>query len=296
MSGVSVDEARRLLAERFRSAGIDSAEIDARLLVGAALRLDLTGLITSASRTLSKREVSKLAAFAERRVAREPVARILGEKEFWGLPLKLSAETLVPRPDTETVVELALQMLAETAHPDRELRILDIGTASGAILLALLSELPSAIGIGSDISLAALLTARCNAAELGFASRAFFVKCNYAAALAGRFDLVVSNPPYIPSQDIAGLDIEVREHDPHLALDGGPDGLDAYRALIPGAVRLLASGGALVVEAGRGQIEGVTGLMRGAGLTTIAEPRADLGGILRAIAGRKLPPQSPDRT
>jgi release factor glutamine methyltransferase len=290
VSGASVDEARRLLAERFRSAGIDSAEIDARLLVGAALRLDLTGLITSASRVLSKREGSKLLAFADRRIAGEPVARILGEKEFWSLPLKLSAETLVPRPDTETVVELALQMLAETPHPDRELRILDIGTGSGAILLALLSELPGAIGIGSDISLGALLTARRNAVDLELASRAFFVKCNYAAALAGPFDLIVSNPPYIPSQDIAGLDVEVREHDPHLALDGGSDGLDAYRAVVPEAVRLLASGGALVVEAGRNQIHQITGLMSGAGLTTTAEPRADLGGVLRAVAGRKLPP------
>jgi release factor glutamine methyltransferase len=290
VSGVSIDEARRLLAERFRSAGIDSAEIDARLLVGAALRLDLTGLVTSASRVLSKREVSKLRAFAERRVAGEPVARILGQKEFWSLPLKLSAETLVPRPDTETVVELALQMLAETPHPDRELRILDIGTGSGAILLALLSELPGAIGIGSDISLAALLTARGNAVDLGLASRAFFVKCNYAAALTGPFNLVVSNPPYIPSQDIAGLDVEVREHDPLLALDGGSDGLDAYRALVPEAVRLLVPGGALVVEAGRDQVQPIAGLMSGAGLTTTAEPRADLGGILRAVAGRKLPP------
>jgi release factor glutamine methyltransferase len=290
VSGLSIDEARRLLADRFRSAGIDSAEIDARLLVGAALRLDLTGLVTSASRVLSKHEVSKLGAFAERRVAGEPVARILGEKEFWSLPLKLSAETLVPRPDTETVVELALQMLAETPHPDRALRILDIGTGSGAILLALLSELPGAIGIGSDISLAAVLTARRNAVDLGLASRALFVKCNYAAALTGPFDLVVSNPPYIPSQDIAGLDVEVRDHDPHLALDGGSDGLDAYRALIPEAVRLLASGGALVVEAGRDQIKAIAGLISRAGLTTTAEPRADLGGILRAVAGRKLPP------
>jgi len=170
------------------------------------------------------------------------------------------------------------------------LRILDIGTGSGAILLALLSELPGAIGIGSDISLAALLTARSNAVDLDLASRAFFVKCNYAAALTGPFDLVVSNPPYIPSPDIAGLDPEVREHDPHLALDGGPDGLDAYRALIPEAVRLLASGGALVVEAGHGQIKSITGLMSEAGLTTTTEPRADLGGILRTVAGRKLPP------
>ncbi|MBV8923720.1 peptide chain release factor N(5)-glutamine methyltransferase [Bradyrhizobium sp.] len=290
LAGQSIEAARRHVAAVLKTAGIESADLDARLLVGAALGLDLTALIAAAKRTLTVEEADRLDGLVQRRLAREPVARILGQKEFWSLPLKLSAETLVPRPDTEAVVELALQMLAGTPHPDREWRILDIGTGSGAILLALLSELPGAIGIGSDISLAALLTARCNAVDLALASRAFFVKCNYTAALTGPFDLVVSNPPYIPSQDIAGLDVEVREHDPHLALDGGPDGLDAYRALIPEAVRLLASGGALVVEAGRDQIRDITGLMRGAGLTTTAEPRADLGGVLRAIAGRKLPP------
>ena len=288
--GQSIEAARRHVAAVLKTAGIEAADLDARLLVGAALGLDLTALIAAAKLTLTVEEADRLDGLVQRRLAREPVARILGQKEFWSLPLKLSADTLVPRPDTETVVELALQMLAGTPHPDREWRILDIGTGSGAILLALLSELPGAIGIGSDISLAALLTARCNAVDLALASRAFFVKCNYTAALTGPFDLVVSNPPYIPSQDIAGLDVEVREHDPHLALDGGPDGLDAYRALIPEAVRLLASGGALVVEAGRDQIRDITGLMRGAGLTTTAEPRADLGGVLRAIAGRKLPP------
>jgi len=290
LAGQSIEAARRHVAAVLKTAGIEAADLDARLLVGAALGLDLTALIAAAKRTLTVEEADRLDGLVQRRLAREPVARILGQKEFWSLPLKLSADTLVPRPDTETVVELALQMLAGTPHPDREWRILDIGTGSGAILLALLSELPGAIGIGSDISLAALLTARCNAVDLALASRAFFVKCNYTAALTGPFDLVVSNPPYIPSQDIAGLDVEVREHDPHLALDGGPDGLDAYRALIPEAVRLLASGGALVVEAGRDQIRDITGLMRGAGLTTTAEPRADLGGVLRAIAGRKLPP------
>jgi len=286
VSAVTVDEARRILAARFKSAGIESAEIDARLLIGAALRLDLTGLITSGSRTFSKSEASKLGAFAERRIAGEPVARILGEKEFWGLPLKLSAETLVPRPDTETVVELALEIARESARP---IRIADLGTGTGAILLALLHELPDARGIGTDVSLEALTTAQRNAAELGLGARTAFVACDYAAALAGPFDLIVSNPPYIPSADIAHLAIEVREHDPLRALDGGVDGLAAYRALIPQAAALLAPGGALVVEGGQGQNGPIAALMAAAGLTVGNPGKADLGGIPRAIAGLKMP-------
>ena len=286
MSAVTVDEARRILAARFKSAGIESAEIDARLLIGAALRLDLTGLITSGSRTFSKSEGSKLGAFAERRIAGEPIARILGEKEFWGLPLKLSAETLVPRPDTETVVELALEIARESSRP---LRIADLGTGTGAILLALLSELPDAFGVGTDISPLALVTARQNAADLGLSVRAGFVACDYAAALAGPFDLIVSNPPYIASADIAGLAIEVREHDPLRALDGGADGLDAYRTLIPQAAAALAPGGALVVEGGQGQNGPIAALMTAAGLGLGNPAKADLGGIPRAVAGRKMP-------
>ena len=159
----------------------------------------------------------------------------------------------MPRPDTETVVELALEMLRAAPRPGHPPRIADIGTGSGAILLALLSELPDAFGVGTDISEDALQTAHSNAADLGLAGRAGFVACDYAAALSGPFDLIVSNPPYIRSAEIAGLAAEVRDHDPRRALDGGADGLDAYRALIPQAARLLAPGGALVVEAGQGQ-------------------------------------------
>ena len=282
----TVEAARRNLAARLKSADIDSAELDARLLVGAALKLDLTGLITSASRVVTDAEAAQIEAFATRRLGGEPVARILGQKEFWGLTLKLSAETLVPRPDTETVVELALEIAGESVRPAR---IADLGTGTGAILLALLSELPGAFGVGTDISVQALATARRNAAELGLAARAGFVACNYAAALAGPFDLIVSNPPYIASADIAGLAVEVRGHDPILALDGGPDGLDAYRALIPQATALLAPGGALVVEGGQGQNGPIGALMRAAGLAVGNLAKADLGGIPRASAGRKKP-------
>jgi release factor glutamine methyltransferase len=268
VSAPSVDEARRSLAARFKSAGIDSFELDARLLTGAALKLDLTGLITSASRLVTGIEAAQIESFAARRLGGEPVARILGQKEFWGLPLTLS------------------EIVGESSRP---LRIADLGTGTGAILLALLSELPHAFGVGTDVSFEALTTATRNAAALGLGARAAFVACDYAAAFAGPFDLIVSNPPYIPSADIAGLAVEVREHDPLRALDGGADGLDAYRWLIPQAASLLAPGGALVVEGGQGQNGPIQALMGAAGLEVGNPARADLGGIPRAFAGRKMP-------
>jgi release factor glutamine methyltransferase len=289
LAGPTVDSVRREWTARFKSAGIESAELDARILTGAALGLDLTGLIKAARHPVAETEVAKLEAFARRRLAGEPVARILGQKEFWGLPFRLSTETLVPRPDTETVVELGLEMLRAMPHPPRAARIADIGTGSGAILLALLSELPGAIGVGTDISLAALMTASDNAVELGLASRAGFVACNYAAALSGGFDLIVSNPPYIRTADVAGLAVEVRDHDPRRALDGGADGLGAYRDLIPEAAELLTPGGALVVESGIGQSGDIEGFMIAAGLTITDTPRPDLGGVSRAVGGRKMP-------
>jgi release factor glutamine methyltransferase len=288
--GQTVEAARRAVTALFKSSAIDSAELDARILVGAVTGLDLTGMITAASRPLTSDESTRLEDFTRRRLAGEPVARILGLREFWGLPLQLSAGTLVPRPDTETVVELALEMLRASAPARRPLRIVDLGTGSGAILLALLSELPDAFGYGTDISVEALRTARGNAVDLGLASRAAFVACDYAAALSGTFDLIVSNPPYIRSLDIAGLATEVRDHDPLRALDGGADGLDAYRTLIPQAARLLAPGGILAVEVGEGQSADVEPLMASVGLILEGPPKADLAGIRRAVAGRKLPP------
>jgi release factor glutamine methyltransferase len=289
MTRQTVESARRSLTAQFKAAQLDSAELDARMLVGAVLGLDLTGMIAAAGRVLTPDESMRLEDFARRRLAGEPVARILGRKEFWGLPFKLSAATLVPRPDTETVVELALEMLRAAPHPDRARRIADIGTGSAAILLALLSELPNAFGVGTDISVAALQTARGNAADLGFTARTAFVACDYASALSDTFDVIVSNPPYLRSAEIAGLATEVRDHDPRAALDGGADGLDAYRALIPQAARLLLPGGTLVVEAGDGQSGPIEGLMTAAGLTHDRPPKADLAGIRRAVAGRKAP-------
>jgi len=284
-TGLTVAAARREVIRQLKDAAIETPELDTRLLIGAVLALDLTGLATAQARVVTDTEAGQLAGFVARRIAGEPVARILGTKEFWGLPLALSAATLVPRPDTETLVEAALDVVG-TGAKRRSLRIADLGTGSGAILLALLKELPDAQGIGTDISAEALSTAAGNAERLGLAERASFVQCNYAQALQGPFDLIVSNPPYIPTVDIAGLDIDVREHDPLRALDGGADGLDAYRALIPQAVALLGAGGALLVEVGHDQSDAVARLMAAAGLA-LAPVRADLAGIPRVVIGRK---------
>jgi release factor glutamine methyltransferase len=286
-AGQTVEAARRALAARLRQHSIDSAELDARLLTGHALGLDLTGMITSAQRQLTSDESARLDAYARRRLAGEPVARILGHKEFWGLALQLSPATLVPRPDTETVVELARRVMGRSPGRDPPLRILDIGTGSGAILLALLSELSDAFGLGTDISVAALRTASSNAAKLGFGQRAAFVACDYATALSGPFDLIVSNPPYIRSADIEGLAREVRNFDPLAALDGGADGLDAYRRIAPEAARLLAPGGAVVMEVGQGQSGDVRGLMAAVGLRLWGQPQTDLAAIERAVAFQK---------
>jgi release factor glutamine methyltransferase len=282
LHGTTVAQARRALAEKFRAAGINSPELDARVLIGHALGLDHAGLAAAEKQKLPASAVRKIEVLAGRRIAHEPVARIMGEKEFWGLPFKVTPAVLVPRPETETVVELALA-LVDRASP---LRIVDLGTGSGAILLALLSELPQARGTGIDISANALDVARNNAERLGLADRAGFALCDFAAA-EGAFDLVVSNPPYIASGDIAGLAPEVRDHDPRQALDGGADGLAAYRSIAAIATRLLRPAGYLVVEIGTEQNDAVSELFTHNGLA-IAQARHDLSGIPRALAATVL--------
>jgi release factor glutamine methyltransferase len=259
------------------------------MLTGAVLQLDLTALISAAARHLTPDQATQLEAFSRRRLAGEPVARILGTKEFWGLPIKLSAETLVPRPDTETVVEAALDILRAEGRAKAPLRIADLGTGSGAILLALLTELPNATGIGTDLSATALDTAKDNAQALGLAARADFMVDDYAESLSGLFDVIVSNPPYVRTDDIASLAPEVRDHDPHLALDGGGDGLKAYRRIAPQAERLLSPHGLLVLEVGQGQAGDVAVLMTTIGLTVAGPPRTDLAGVGRAVIARKSP-------
>jgi len=283
-----VDTARRDIARRLRQGGIERPDLDARLLVGHALGLGHTALALAGARVLAVAEMARIEALVERRLAREPVARITGIKEFWGLPLAVTPAVLVPRPETETVVERALAALDRDGPRERALRIADLGTGSGAIMLALLSELPNAFAVGTDRAEAALAGAHENAHRLGLASRAHFVACDFGTALAPGFDLVVTNPPYIPTADIATLAADVRAFDPHGALDGGVDGLEAYRAIMADARRVVAPNAHFVAEIGKGQADAVAALVAAAGFGGI-DIVPDLAGIPRVIAARRHP-------
>jgi release factor glutamine methyltransferase len=282
----TIATARHALTEMFRQAGIDSADADARLLVAHALGIDRTALMTNGARALSTVEMKAIDALAARRLKREPVSRIFGQKEFWTLSLLVTPDVLVPRPETETVVEAALDALLPMKL--EKLRILDIGTGSGALLLALLTELPNATGTGTDISAAALEIARTNAERNALAARSTFIACNIAAGVQGPFDLIVSNPPYIAHGEIVTLAPEVRDYDPPLALDGGADGLDGYRAIATQVRPLLAQGGRLIVELGAGQEQAVRALFTKAGLN-VAAVKEDLAGIPRALSATATP-------
>lgn len=275
---------RRQLATRFGAAGIDSPDLDAALLIAHALGLTTADVRLRGADPVAPEALPRIEAYAAQRLSGMPVARLVGEKEFWSLSFALSPETLVPRPDTETVVEAALATIADRAAP---LRILDLGTGSGAILAALLVELPGAAGIGVDQSEGAARTARDNLARAGLQGRGTVIVGDWASALGGGFDLVVSNPPYIPSIDIVGLAIEVRENDPLAALDGGADGLSSYRIIAAEAPRLLKAGGHLVLELGIGQEAEVAALAGAAGLAITGPARRDLGGIPRALVARR---------
>jgi release factor glutamine methyltransferase len=287
-AGASVSEALDVAARMFHSAAIEQPDVDARVLVGQALHLDRARLIAQSDRILEAREVTVVSALVARRLKREPVARILGQKEFWSLGLTVTPDVLVPRPETETVVEAALDFVVRGGLRMEKLRILDIGTGSGALLLALLHELPNATATGTDVSTPAVQAARANAAHCGFESRCSFIACNIASGVEGLFDLIVSNPPYIAHNEIASLAPEVRDYDPLVALDGGVDGLDAYRAIAAQAKQLLAPGGRLFVEIGVGQETAVRAVFINAGLT-VGPARADLAGIPRVLGAGFTP-------
>lgn len=276
-------QALRALRKALGEAGFETAALDARLLLQAATGAAATDLILHPDAPLTPDQAQSLAEFTRRRLAHEPVARIVGEREFWGLPFALSPATLVPRPDTETVVETALGLLPDRQAP---LRIADFGTGSGCLLVALLHELPRAVGLGIDISLDALRTARRNAEANGVGERSFFALSHWADAVSGPFDLIVSNPPYIASSVIPTLDAEVREHDPLAALDGGPDGLAPYRILLGEAGRLLKPGGLLAVEIGYDQAEDLRRLAQAHALE-ILKVAHDLSGNPRCVAMKR---------
>ena len=288
-TGVSISAARRSVADEFRRHGCATPSLDARVLLAHALGLDHAGLVTRSAHRLAADEARTIARLTARRLRGEPVARILGCKEFWGLPLQLDRATLVPRPETETVVEAALALLDHDGLRRRPLRIADLGTGSGALLLALLSELPASFGVGSDVDAAALACARANAGSLGLSGRTAFVLCDWGAALASPFDVVVANPPYVARGELAALAPEVRDFDPPRALDGGPDGLDAYRAIARDAPQLLGAQGCLVVELGAGQGEAVASILAARGLRVHMPARDDLAGIARALVARPPP-------
>jgi release factor glutamine methyltransferase len=286
--GAALSETLQLVAHAFRAAGIEDAEVDARVLAGHALHLDRARLISQADRVLEAREVNAISGLAARRLKREPVSRILGRKEFWSLALVITPDVLVPRSETETVVEGALDFVVRGGLRMEKLRILDIGTGSGALLVALLNELPNATGIGTDISRAALDAARVNVTTFGFENRCSLISCDMAAGVEGQFDLVVSNPPYVACGDIASLAPEVRDYDPIMALDGGDDGLAAYRSISVAAKRLLAPGGRLFVELGAGQEPAVRKLLTNAGLA-VGVARNDLAGTPRVLGAGFVP-------
>lgn len=283
-----MSEAISLLAQAFHTAGIEAADVDGRLLVGHALHLDRARLIAQSDRILEAREINVISALAARRLKREPVSRILGQKEFWSIALAITPDVLVPRPETETVVEGALDFVVRGGLRMEKLRILDIGTGSGALLLALLRELPNATGTGTDISTGALKVARENAARCGVEGRCTFVVCDIASVVEGPFDLLVSNPPYIAHDEITSLAPEVKNYDPTVALDGGDDGLAAYRAIAADAKRLLAPGARMFVELGAGQEAAVRDLFTNVGLIA-GIARTDLAGIPRVLGAGFVP-------
>ncbi|WP_337997932.1 peptide chain release factor N(5)-glutamine methyltransferase [Oleispirillum naphthae] len=277
----------RTATERLRAAGVEGPRRDARLLAGVVLGLGTAEMVAHPERRLTAAEVAAVEAAVARRASREPVSRILGEREFRGLRFALTADTLDPRPDSEVVVETALRLLEGVAAP----RVLDLGAGTGCLLLAVLAERADAAGVGLDAAPGAVAAAAANAAALGLSARARFVcgdwrEAGWAAALGGRFDLVVANPPYIPDAEIAGLAPEVREFEPRLALAGGADGLAPYRILVPALAELLAPCGGVVFEVGLGQAEAVAAMLETAGMAGVGA-FADLGGVARAVAARR---------
>lgn len=276
---VSVWQASR---DRLIAVGVDSPVLDARLLLEAGAGVSRMDIVTDPRRVLTPEQVAAVRALVDRRATREPVSHIIGRKAFWTLDLTVSPSVLSPRPETEFLVEFALAALA----PTRPARVLDLGVGSGAILLSILAERDLVSGIGLDVSAEALAVAHGNALALKLDNRVELHHGDWSVAFSEQFDLVLSNPPYIPSAEIDALAPEVSRYEPRVALDGGVDGLDAYRAIVPRLAALVKPGGSFAFEVGRGQAGAVEGLIRIAGYKVLASKK-DLSGIVRVVAGRR---------
>lgn len=269
--------------DRLKAAQVDSPVIDARLLVEAAAGVTRADLITDPYRALSHEQAATLDTYVDRRSRREPISHILGRKGFWKIMVQVNAHVLTPRPETEVIVDHALRAF-EAAE---RFSVLDLGVGSGAILLAILAERPMARGLGVDVSEEALAVARENAANLGLEGRTALLRGDWTAGLAeAEFELVVANPPYVRTGDLAGLEPEVRDHEPRLALDGGEDGLRDYQLLAPEILRVLKPGGLLLVEIGADQGEAVCALFHDAGAQGVLVLK-DLSNRDRVVTGRK---------
>lgn len=274
----SAEAALKTSTFELAEAGIENAAREARLLLNLALGREPNALL-SPETAIACADAERLQVFVKRRASHEPYSRIAGRREFWSLPFLLSPDTLDPRPDSETLIETALARIPDRAVP---LSVIDFGTGTGALLLALLSELPNARGLGIDRAPGAVVTARQNAAALGLSARARFADGDWGKGLSEKADVILANPPYIPSDHLADLPADVARFDPGLALDGGPDGLDAYRDLAPDVARLLTPGGFAVCEIGAGQGPAVALVMANVGLETVAK-QCDLAGIERCL-------------
>jgi release factor glutamine methyltransferase len=272
-------------AAALSAAGLDNVRLEARLLLSRAAGLSVEQLIAHGNEAAPAAVAVTLRELTARRIQREPMAYILGEREFWGLPFKVSPDVLVPRPDSETLIEAALALMPDRHRP---WHILDLGLGSGCLLLTLLHEFPAARGVGLEVSAPALAVAEANAAALKVQARARLIlgdwrEPGWVDRLGGPFDLLVANPPYIEAADIEGLMPEVSRFEPRLALDGGFDGLAAYRIVAAAAPRLLSPGGRVLLEVGLGQAAEIYGIFQGTGL--VAEPAwKDLGGIDRVVS------------
>ncbi len=271
--GEALGEARGKLA----AVGIETAALDARLFIEAVTGLRHEQIVADPGGEIGAGAAEAIRRMVVRRQSHEPVSRILCRREFYGRTFEVTPAVLDPRPDTETLIEVALSLVRPNS------RILDLGTGSGAIIVTLLAECPKAAGVATDLSAEALAVAKRNAAFHGVSERLQMLHCSWFDSVAGTFDLIVSNPPYIPLGDIAGLPPEVRRFDPAIALDGGPDGLEAYRRIAARAAAHLAPGGRIIVEVGSGQKEGVSAVFAASGFR-LETAKADLAGHVRCLA------------